>query len=98
MWIFLGILIVLALVALVVFLALVVGNKDRSDYQDGGGQLYGGIEKISFFSPFNDRAGILGEDYVNSELRLLLRKDEYLLANVLLPSGISMSLCSAPDV
>lgn len=60
-------------------------HRDRSDYQDGGGTQLGGSEKIPFFSPANDRAGMLGEKFVNKHLRLLLREDEYLLANLLIP-------------
>ncbi len=60
-------------------------HRDRSDYQDGGGTQLGGSEKIPLFAPANDRAGMWGEKFVNKHLRLLLREDEYLLANLLIP-------------
>lgn len=60
-------------------------HHDRSDYQDGGGTQLGGSEKIPFGASANDRAGILGEKIVDKHLRLLLREDEYLLANLLIP-------------
>ena len=46
---------------------------------------FGGDEKINIFAPANDKAGIHGEKIVNEELRLILRNDEYLLVNLLLP-------------
>ncbi len=73
------------MIALVV-VAIVKGSKhDKGDYGDGGGQQIGGEGRISFFAPANDRAGMRGERHVNYHLRPLLREDEYLLVNVLLP-------------
>ena len=82
-WIALIIVIVIIIVLVVVVVAKGI-NHDKGDYKDGGTQV-GGNERIPFFTPANERAGMWGEKIVNYHLRPLLREDEYLLANVLLP-------------
>lgn len=82
-----------AIVVIGVIIVIVVGivsgsdinDHYKGDYGDGGGKQIGGREHVSFFTPANDRAGIWGEEFVNYHLRPLLRNDEFLLANVLLP-------------
>lgn len=83
-WIWIGIAIVAIIVIIFTALASSI-NHDKGDYNDGGGTQIGGSEEISFFTPANDRAGMWGEKIVNYHLRPLLRQDEYLLANLLLP-------------
>lgn len=84
MWWILGIVVgVLLLILIITF--LVYRSIDRGDYKDGGGTQVGGDERIPFFTSANDRAGMWGEKVVNYHLLPLLREDEYLLANVLLP-------------
>ena len=80
-------LVVVAVIILIIIIAVVVSSSrnDRGDYGDGGGTQVGGGERIPFFTPANDRAGMWGEKLVNYHLRPLLREDEYLLANLLLP-------------
>lgn len=57
---------------------------NRGDYKDGGGKQIGG-QDMPFFASANDSAGIKGEIKTNYYLRPLLRNDEYLLANLLIP-------------
>ena len=79
--------VVFGVIALIVIIIVIVAsvNNDHSDYNDGGGTQVGGDERIPFFMPRNERAGILGERFVNNRLLPLLKDDEYLLANLLLP-------------
>ena len=73
-------------ITIAIILAIVFGLRhEKGDYRDGGGTQIGGGERIPFFTPANERAGMWGEKIVNYHLRPLLRQDEYLLANVLLP-------------
>ena len=83
-WIALVIVAVIILIVIIVAIASSVSH-DRGDYRDGGGTQVGGGERIPFFTPANERAGMWGEKLVNYHLRPLLREDEYLLANILLP-------------
>ena len=83
-WIWIAIPIAVVIVIIIIAIASSI-NNDRGDYNDGGGIQIGGSETIPFLTPENDRAGLWGEKVVNYHLRLLLRKDEYLLANLLLP-------------
>lgn len=76
---------VIFILFVVVILIITSIHHNRGDYGDGGGTQVGGEEHIRIFAPRNDRAGIWGEKVVNYYLRPLLREDEYLLANVLLP-------------
>ena len=83
-WIWIAIPIAVVIVIIIIAIASSI-NHDRGDYNDGGGTQIGGSETIPLLTPENDRAGLWGEKVVNYHLRLLLRKDEYLLANLLLP-------------
>ena len=84
MWVFLLILgITIAIILIVAIIS--VTKKENGDYKDGGGSQLGGNERVPFFAPQNERAGLIGENIINNHLRLLLRNDEYLLTNVLLP-------------
>lgn len=83
-WIWIAIPIAVIIVIITITIASSI-NHDKGDYKDGGGTQIGGSERIPFFTPVNDRAGMWGEKVVNYHLRPLLRKDEYLLANLLLP-------------
>ena len=71
----------------VAIILIVLSNikHDRGDYRDGGGKQVGGDNRSTFFMAANDRAGVLGEQTANYYLRPLLRSDEYLLANLLVP-------------
>ena len=76
---------IIGIATLVILLIIVNIKKENGDHNDGGGKRYGGSNKVGFFQPTQKRTGQLGEIYVNSVLRRLLRNDEYLLANVLIP-------------
>ena len=83
---------VAAVIIIAVVLSVFLGKKNDGDdgntstkSSEGGGIQVGGTESVPFFAPANERAGILGEKIVNRHLRPLLREDEYLLANLLLP-------------
>ena len=84
-WFFVIVFAAIIIIFLIAFFIYLLIHHDRSDYKDGGGIQIGGDEKINIFAPANDKAGIHGEKIVNEELRLLLRNDEYLLVNLLLP-------------
>ena len=84
MWILI-LIVGLILVILLILAISSIGRRDKSDYKDGGGTQLGGNGKVPFFAPQNERAGKIGENIINNHLRLLLRNDEYLLTNVLLP-------------
>lgn len=85
MW-WIALIVVAVIMLALVAVAIVKGiNHDKGDYKDGGGIQLGGDERIPFFTPANEKAGMRGERHVNYHLRPLLREDEYLLANVLLP-------------
>lgn len=72
--------------AVVIVVKIVLKIKHgRGDYGDGGGIHIGVDEHVSFFAPVNERAGIFGEKRVNYHLKPLLRNDEYLLTNLILP-------------
>lgn len=85
MW-WIPLIVLIVTIALVVVLVIVQANiHNKGDYGDGGGKQIGGNENANFFTPDNEKAGIYGEKQVNYYLRPLLRADEYLLANLLLP-------------
>ena len=84
-WFFVIVFAAIIIIFLIAFFIYLLIHHDQSDYKDGGGIQIGGDEKINIFAPANDKAGIHGEKIVNEELRLLLRNDEYLLVNLLLP-------------
>ena len=81
------VLIVVAVILLLIIVVIVASSSsyNKGDYNDGGGTQIGGDESIPFFAPANDKAGMWGERVTNYHLRPLLRNDEYLLANLLLP-------------
>lgn len=83
-WIWIPIIVVIAAITIIAIVSSSY-KHDKGDFKDGGGTQLGGNEKIGLFKPANEKAGIRGELFVNNHLRLLLRKDEYLLANLLLP-------------
>lgn len=84
---FLVALIPIALIIAIIILAFFVltSKEKKGDHNDGGGKRYGGLQHIDFFQSKQTRAGEEGEAYVNRHLRVLLRNDEYLLANLLIP-------------
>lgn len=85
MW-WIALVVVTVIILIIIIVAIVSGNThDKGDYQDGGGTQVGGGERIPFFTPANERAGMWGEKLVNYHLVPLLRENEYLLANLLLP-------------
>ena len=84
-WFFVIVFAAIIIIFLIAFFIYLLIHHDQSDYKDGCGIQIGGDEKINIFAPANDKAGIHGEKIVNEELRLLLRNDEYLLVNLLLP-------------
>lgn len=79
--------IVSALLLVFIIIAIIVFRNihNRGDYDDDGGIQVGGEGKQLFSGDEKEIAGAEGERYVNYHLRPLLRNDEYLLANVLLP-------------
>lgn len=81
------VLIVVAVILLLIIVVIVASSSsyNKGDYNDGGGTQIGGDENIPFFAPANDKAGMWGERVTNYHLRPLLRNDEYLLANLLIP-------------
>ncbi len=84
MWI--ALLVIFLLILTLLIIAITISLKDnRGDYGDGGGRQVGGAGRKSIFTPQNERAGLYGEKLVNHHIRPLLREDEYLLANLLLP-------------
>ena len=85
MWLIVLIIFIVIVVLLVVLVSVRANIHNKGDYKDGGGKQFGGSENAKFFIPNNERAGIYGERQVNYYLRPLLRADEYLLANLLLP-------------
>lgn len=76
---------IIAIVIIILIVAISSYRHERGDYKDGGGTQIGGNQRIPLFTPANERAGMHGEKVVNYHLRPLLREDEYLLANLLLP-------------
>ena len=80
-------LVVAVVIILIVIIAVVAprSSQDKDDRRDDGDIQVNGEERIPFFTPANDRAGMWGEKMVNYQLRSLLREDEYLLSNLLLP-------------
>ena len=88
MWWIILISILIPAISVGTFVVLIIISKikhQHGDYNDGGGIHIGAHQRVSFFTPANDRAGIVGEKRANYHLRTLLRNDEYLLTNLLLP-------------
>lgn len=82
-WIILIVLAILLLFYIIIF-TLVHISKNKKENKHLGTQV-GGDKKILFFLNNEDKAGLEGEKCVNYYLRRLLKEDEYLLANVLIP-------------
>jgi hypothetical protein len=70
------------IVVLVLIILIIVLVATRSG-ESGGQDQYG--QKPHFFTPINERRGIQGERTINYYLRELIKEDEYLLTNILLP-------------
>ena len=85
MWWIPLIIVLVLLIIIIIAVAISVHEHNKGDYGDGGGNIIGGTEQPHIFMPATDRAGLRGEKIVNYHLRPLLRQDEYLLANVLIP-------------
>ena len=79
--------IIISIVALTLIVSIIIGinvsKRDKDDWGDSDSDIthIGGSQKPS---P-TEFAGLWGERWVNHHIRPLLRPDEYLLANVLLP-------------
>lgn len=71
------------LIALIVF--AVSSSKSKGDYKDGGGKQYGAPTGTTLFMSQDEIASVQGERFANYHLRPLLRNDEYLLTNLLIP-------------
>ena len=84
-WVILTAVVITFLVIAIIVGIVVSSKRGRGDYGDGGGTQVGGPERIPLFTPANDAKGIYGEKIVNYHLRPLLREDEYLLANLIIP-------------
>jgi len=89
MWWIIVVIIGVFLVCLIIGIIVSTYSKNKlnnGDYKDGGGRFIGGNNyHSSFFMPADDRAGKEGEYQTNYYLRPLLRNDEYILANILVP-------------
>lgn len=79
--------VLVASVAIIAISVIVIVHygRERGDYNDGGGKQVGGNRHVSIFEDNASKAGAKGEKYINTHLRLLLRSDEYLLGNLLVP-------------
>ena len=82
-WI-IGLIVSVVLIALAIIIGTTSKNN-KGDYRDGGGTQVGGTHYIPPLKTREERAGLAGEHIVNRHLKPLLRNDEYLLANLLLP-------------
>lgn len=71
---------------IIIFGIILIGTIYSSiKYRKGYGKQIGGDEHISFFSPAHKMAGKWGERVANNKLVHLLKKDEFLLTNLLIP-------------
>ena len=91
MWVSIGI-VVTILVLIIIFSVISLFIKDDhnihhyNDHRSNDRTPYvPSKEHIPDFRPANDRAGLYGERLVTAHLRPLLKEDEYLLTNLLLP-------------
>lgn len=80
----------IAISTVIIFLIIIAicvsrSNHEKGDYKDGGGKQYGASNQTTFFMPASEAAGVHGEKFANYHLRPLLRNDEYLLTNLLIP-------------
>lgn len=69
----------------ILIIVIISINEKRGDYNDGGGQQDGAPETLTIYMSRSEKAGMRGERKVNSKLLPLLRNDEYLLNNILVP-------------
>ena len=76
---------ILCIILVIVLVVVPKKIKEKGDYGDGGGTIISGEHNVGFFTPENEKAGAYGELKTNYYVRLLLKSDEYLLANLLLP-------------
>ena len=77
---------ILGLVAITIIIVFAVSsNNSKGDYNDGGGKQYGVPGEPTVYMSSAEIAGVQGERTANFQIRKLLRQDEYLLSNVLLP-------------
>ena len=77
---------ILGFVAVIIIIIVVVSSSNQNgDYNDGGGKQIGAPGQPTIFMSPQETKGIEGERLANFSLRKLLREDEYLLCNVLLP-------------
>jgi len=83
-WILLVATVAVIVIIIIVTIIASLNNQDSYNYNDVGTYV-DDSKNIPSLTPANDRAGMRGEEVVNYHLRSLLRQDEYLLANLLLP-------------
>lgn len=83
--IFLIIAIPVIIFLIVIAVVATKSNHDKGDYRDGGGKQVGHFNQPTMFTSSEETAGIRGEVFANYHLRPLLRNDEYLLTNLLIP-------------
>ena len=81
------VLVIVGFVGLIIAIVLTHSNRQNSngDYNDGGGKQVGSPGQATFFMSTAEARGIDGERLSNFQIRKLLRNDEYLLSNLLIP-------------
>ena len=83
--IFIIVAIILIIVFVVATIILCISLTRHYDSSDSGGVQVGGSEEVSSSLKDDEKVGARGEIEVNHHLRQILRYDEYLLVNLLLP-------------
>ncbi len=78
--------IVVLVAVLFIVLTVIISNIKNNNSDDTGGVQVGGSEEVPSSLHDDEIAGARGEIEVNHRLRQILRYDEYLLVNLLLPS------------
>lgn len=79
-------LVIVAVVILITIIAVAASSRnDHGDYGDGGGTQVGGGERIPFFTPANDRAGMWGREISKLSFKTSFKRRWVFLANLLLP-------------
>lgn len=66
-------------IAVTLFIIIIFSKPNKKDEHDQYGQ------ETTLFMPLNEKRGIQGEREVNRALGLLLKDDEYLLTNLIIP-------------
>ena len=81
------VLVIVGFIGLIIAIVLTHSNRQNSngDYNDGGGKQVGSPGQPTFFMSTAETRGIDGERLSNFQIRKLLRNDEYLLSNLLIP-------------